>query len=68
MSHLTIRFEPTRLSSKKPAVLVPLETWTTIEDLLEDFEATQSKTLRRRIAKARIEKQKGKVHSFDHLP
>jgi PHD/YefM family antitoxin component YafN of YafNO toxin-antitoxin module len=46
---------------KEPVVLVPLEAWREIEDLLEDREALRSKRYLRRVAKARRDIAAGKT-------
>ena len=68
MSRITIKFQSTKLDHKKPVVLVPVETWHKVEDLLEDIEAMQSKTLRHRVKTARQEFVLGKTIPFEQLP
>ncbi|MEK7192367.1 MAG: hypothetical protein AAB646_02545 [Patescibacteria group bacterium] len=42
---------------KKPVVVLPLSIWKEIEDRLEDVQANESKSFKKKIAKARMEKK-----------
>lgn len=47
----------TKISSE-PMVIFPLKVWKVVEERLEDLEMMESKTLRKKIAKARAEKKR----------
>lgn len=60
----TLRKIRTQKIGKTPVVILPLKVWAEIENRLEDLEMTQSRFLRKKIAKARAEK---KTYSFGQV-
>lgn len=53
--------------AKKPVVVISVEAWHVIEDKLEEREILLSRTLAKNIKKARDEKERGKVVSFEKI-
>ena len=56
--------ETTRFRGE-PMVMLPLQSWKKIEDIMEEFEMHQSLRFKRTIKKSRIEIKKGLVYEFD---
>jgi hypothetical protein len=52
---------------KAPVVVLPMEVWTHIQDLLEDVEILHSKRLKKDIVKARQQVKQGKTKSLKDL-
>lgn len=67
MAHVTVRIEKSRLTTKHPAVIIPMKDWEKIEDLLEDLEALSSPRFLRSIETSRAQAKAGKVYTFKQV-
>jgi len=56
--------ETTRFRGE-PVVILPLENWKKIEDMMEEFEMNRSLKYKRSIKSSRFEIKKGLVYEFD---
>ena len=56
--------ETTRFRGE-PVVILPLQSWKKIEDIMEEFEMSRSLRFKRAIQKSRLEIKKGAVYEFD---